>query len=43
MDMMYAFIAHNWGEERAQAVADVAEYQRHTDPNDDPFARPAGV
>lgn len=39
MDMMYAFIAHHWGEETSKDIADIAEYQRQMDPNDDPFAR----
>ncbi|KAI1074852.1 class I glutamine amidotransferase-like protein [Whalleya microplaca] len=38
MDMMYAFIADQYGEHTAEDLADIAEYVRNTDPSNDPFA-----
>ena len=43
IDMMYAFIADQYGEDVAQTLADAAEYRRNTDASDDPFARFAGL
>ncbi|KAK8014330.1 class I glutamine amidotransferase-like protein [Apiospora arundinis] len=43
IDMMLAFMAAVYGEDAAQSVADHSEYRRHTDANDDPFAKLAGV
>ncbi|KAI0883735.1 class I glutamine amidotransferase-like protein [Annulohypoxylon maeteangense] len=39
IDMMYAFVAEHFGEEVAGDLADVAEYVRNTDPDNDPFAK----
>ncbi|KAI1088937.1 class I glutamine amidotransferase-like protein [Rostrohypoxylon terebratum] len=38
IDMMYAFIADQFGEDVASRLADMAEYVRNTDPTNDPFA-----
>ncbi|KAI8632784.1 class I glutamine amidotransferase-like protein [Xylariaceae sp. FL1651] len=38
IDLMFAFIADQHGEETASWLADTAEYVRNTDPNADPFA-----
>ncbi|KAI0011863.1 class I glutamine amidotransferase-like protein [Xylariaceae sp. FL0662B] len=38
MDMMYAFVAEQYGEHVAKELADIAEYVRNTDPSNDPFA-----
>ncbi|KAI0835404.1 class I glutamine amidotransferase-like protein [Hypoxylon sp. FL0890] len=38
IDMMYAFVADQWGEDVARDLADVSEYVRNTDPDVDPFA-----
>ncbi|KAI1408588.1 class I glutamine amidotransferase-like protein [Hypoxylon sp. FL1857] len=38
IDMMYAFVADQWGEDVAQTLADASEYVRNTDPHVDPFA-----
>lgn len=43
IDMVYAFIADQYGEDVAQTLADAAEYRRNTDASDDPFARFAGL
>lgn len=43
IDMMYAFISELYGEKAAQELANQSEYRRNTDPNDDPFAKFAGV
>ncbi|KAK7975807.1 hypothetical protein PG989_014270 [Apiospora arundinis] len=43
IDMMLAFMAAVYGEDAAQSVANHSEYRRHTDANDDPFAKLAGV
>ena len=43
IDMMYAFIANQYGEDTAQRLADAAEYRRNPDADDDPFARFAGL
>ncbi|KAI1766295.1 class I glutamine amidotransferase-like protein [Hypoxylon sp. FL1150] len=42
IDMMYAFVADQFGEDVAQELADAAEYVRNTDPGVDPFAAEAG-
>ena len=42
-DMTLAVIARLFGEERAQSVADILEWDRHTDPSWDPFAAKAGL
>ncbi|KAI1212637.1 class I glutamine amidotransferase-like protein [Annulohypoxylon truncatum] len=42
IDMMYAFVADQFGEDVAQTLADDAEYVRNTDPDDDPFAAGEG-
>jgi transcriptional regulator GlxA family with amidase domain len=39
MDMALAVIARLFGEQRAQDIADLTEYQRETDPSQDPFHR----
>ncbi|KAF2008634.1 ThiJ/PfpI family protein [Aaosphaeria arxii CBS 175.79] len=39
IDVTFAFIEELYGEEVARNVANVMEYSRHLDPNDDPFAR----
>ncbi len=39
MDMALHLIARMYGEEAAKAIADGTEYEWHTDPTDDPFAR----
>lgn len=41
IDMIFAFIADQFGEEVAQDVANTSEYVRSRDPNDDPFAKVA--
>ncbi|XXH02706.1 hypothetical protein Hte_009091 [Hypoxylon texense] len=41
IDMMYAFVADQYGEDVAQELADAAEYVRNTDPGVDPFAAKA--
>ncbi|KAI0849998.1 class I glutamine amidotransferase-like protein [Daldinia vernicosa] len=41
IDMMYAFVADQYGEDIAQTLADRAEYIRNTDPDFDPFAEKA--
>jgi transcriptional regulator GlxA family with amidase domain len=38
MDMMFAFIADQFGEETANRLADTAEYVRTLDSSADPFA-----
>ena len=38
IDMMYAFVAAQYGEDVAAQIARVSEYTRNLDPNDDPFA-----
>ncbi|KAI3327047.1 class I glutamine amidotransferase-like protein [Xylariaceae sp. AK1471] len=38
MDLIYAFIADQYGEETAKRLADIAEYVRNTDSSVDPFA-----
>lgn len=43
IDMTYAFVSDQYGEDVAQELADRAEYRRNTDPDDDPFAKFAGV
>jgi hypothetical protein len=35
---MFAFIADQYGEERAKMLAEMAEYVRNPDSNVDPFA-----
>ncbi|KAI0164057.1 class I glutamine amidotransferase-like protein [Xylariaceae sp. FL1272] len=37
-DMMYAFIADQYGDKTAEELAHMAEYNRNTDPDDDQFA-----
>lgn len=39
MDMIYAFVADQYGPETAERIARQSEYTRSTDPADDPFAR----
>lgn len=39
MDMALAVIARLYGEQRAQDIADLTEYERATDPSRDPFHR----
>lgn len=41
IDMIYAFIADQYGEEAASQVAKVSEYTRNTDSTNDPFSRAA--
>ncbi|KAF4610314.1 hypothetical protein D9613_010619 [Agrocybe pediades] len=38
IDMVFAFMAHVYGEETSKKVADYIEYERHTDPSWDPYA-----
>jgi transcriptional regulator GlxA family with amidase domain len=38
IDMIYAFIAEQYGQEIADDTADGSEYVRNTDPQSDPFA-----
>jgi hypothetical protein len=38
MDLMFAFIGDQYGEETAKQLADLAEYVRNTDSTLDPFA-----
>ncbi|KAI1111876.1 class I glutamine amidotransferase-like protein [Nemania sp. NC0429] len=38
IDLMFAFIADQYGEDVAERLAHVAEYVRNTDPNNNPFA-----
>ncbi|KAI1379806.1 class I glutamine amidotransferase-like protein [Hypoxylon crocopeplum] len=38
IDMMYAFVADQFGEDVASSLAEASEYVRNTDPADDPFA-----
>jgi len=38
IDMMYGFVAAEFGEEVAAAVAWDSEYERNTDPSNDPFS-----
>lgn len=38
IDMMYAFVADQFGEDVASRLADDAEYVRNTDSTNDPFA-----
>jgi transcriptional regulator GlxA family with amidase domain len=38
MDMMYAFVASQYGEDIAKDLAQSGEYVRNTDSTDDPFA-----
>jgi hypothetical protein len=35
--MMYAFIADQYGEEKADWIAAASEFTRNKDPTDDPF------
>lgn len=39
IDMMYAFVADQYGEDVAAELANASEYERKTDPNHDPFAK----
>ena len=39
IDAALAVIAHLYGRDRAQMVADVTEYQWHTDADRDPFVK----
>ncbi|KAI0172506.1 class I glutamine amidotransferase-like protein [Hypoxylon sp. FL1284] len=43
IDMMYAFVADQFGEDVAKELADAAEYVRNTDPDVDPFAAENGL
>jgi transcriptional regulator GlxA family with amidase domain len=38
IDLTYAFVSAVYGEDVATYLANLAEYMRHTDPNDDPFS-----
>ena len=38
IDGIYAWISLLWGEERASRIANISEYERHTDPDWDPFS-----
>ncbi|KAI0097985.1 class I glutamine amidotransferase-like protein [Nemania sp. FL0031] len=38
IDLTFAFIADQYGEETAKRLADIAEYVRNTNASDDPFA-----
>ena len=39
MDMALAVIERLYGRERATSISELTEYERHEDPDDDPFAR----
>ncbi|KAF5127082.1 Isonitrile hydratase [Metarhizium anisopliae] len=39
IDMMYAFIADQYGENAAEEIARRSEYVRNTDPSNDPFSK----
>ncbi len=39
IDMALAVIARLWGEERAEQIATLTEYEWHRDPTDDPFVQ----
>lgn len=39
IDMALAVIARLWGEERAEQIATLTEYEWHRDPTDDPFVK----
>ncbi|EGR48300.1 uncharacterized protein TRIREDRAFT_107949 [Trichoderma reesei QM6a] len=41
IDMIYAFIADQYGQELADSIATISEYSRSTDPTNDPFSGPA--
>ncbi|KAL7939342.1 class I glutamine amidotransferase-like protein [Trichoderma chlorosporum] len=41
IDMIYAFIADQYGEEAADRVATASEYTRNADPSNDPFSKAA--
>ncbi len=38
IDIIFAWMAYVYGEETADRIANAMEYERHTDPNWDPFA-----
>ncbi|KAI1809426.1 class I glutamine amidotransferase-like protein [Poronia punctata] len=38
IDLTFAFVADQYGEETSKKLANLAEYVRNTDPNNDPFA-----
>lgn len=38
MDLTFAFVGHLYGEEQAALLANGSEYNRVTDPSDDPFS-----
>ncbi|KAI0174878.1 class I glutamine amidotransferase-like protein [Pestalotiopsis sp. NC0098] len=42
IDMMFGFVADQYGEETAQAISVRSEYRRNPDPTDDPFAKLQG-
>jgi transcriptional regulator GlxA family with amidase domain len=42
IDMMFAFVADQYGEEVAERISIRSEYRRHKDSTDDPFAKYAG-
>lgn len=43
IDGMFAFVAAHWGEDIAKDLANTLEYERHTDPSWDPFAKVYGL
>jgi len=43
LDVIFAFIAEVYGEGEAERIADILEYERHTDPNWDPYAEKYGL
>ncbi|VDC06216.1 unnamed protein product [Peniophora sp. CBMAI 1063] len=43
LDGMFAFVAAHWGEEVAQDLSKILEYERHTDSSWDPFAEIHGL
>jgi transcriptional regulator GlxA family with amidase domain len=43
IDVTFAWIGEVWGEEVAQRIADALEYDRHKDPNWDPYAELYGL
>lgn len=43
IDLTFAWISEVFGEKTAQYVADRSEYERNTDPQNDPFAERWGA
>ncbi len=43
IDMSLALIDEIWGKRKAEAIADLTEYQWNSNPNDDVFAEKQGL